>query len=187
MARWLRVLVPGSVFYLFVCSVQFLLWPTQQDVARIYDFSVLMGFEFILNPLGLMLFAFSRWWLGKVGVLLFFSGFILAFQMMLIDASTMTYLVAGLLLSHFVIVRPVSEEEGQRVLGIYAGRIMLYFFALMFCAMASSLLPPFGLDQPYLDAVDYDGLKKHGGLMLDQPHISMWIGVLYFGGISVAY
>ncbi|MEL1264558.1 hypothetical protein [Pseudoxanthomonas putridarboris] len=188
LTKWLRVLVPGSVVYLFVCSMRFLLAPAPGDASRVYDFAVLVGFEFILNPMNLMLFMFSRAWLGRLGVLLFFAGFVYSFHVMLIDADTMRSLMAGVLLSHFVLPSAAARAFGNdRAMGILAGRIVLYFFVMMGCVFGNALLPEMGLDRAYLESVGHHGLKKNGGLLLDEPHVALWMAVLYYGVLTLGY
>ena len=178
-----RLLAGGSTLFVFYTSLVFLLEPRPDEAARIYDYAVLIGFEFIFNPLAMLLHATRRSPVGTLAVLAFFSGFVLSFGALMIEPRTMAWLIAALLVGHLLPRPPPSIDDEQEAMGCFAGRIMLYFTVLVACTVLSPVLPEAGLNEAWIAASGYRDLQAHGGLILDRPHVAVWIGVLYFGAL----
>ncbi|WP_242112374.1 hypothetical protein [Luteimonas aquatica] len=178
-----RLVAGGGTVFLFYVSLVYLLEPRPDEAAQIYDFAVLIGFEFILNPLNLMLLMLSRSLLGKIGVVVFFAGFVVSFAMLMIDAQAIKFIIASVLVGHFLPFVQRSDEASMQASGAMALRIMWYFVVMMGCAFGGALLPRMGLDEAWLQASRYDEIRRHGGLLLEQPYIAAWIGAIYYGGI----
>jgi hypothetical protein len=177
----------AGVLYLAYHAFCYLFFPQQSDAPAIYDFCVLIGFEFILVCANIFLGMFAQrstilfWFLS----LLFFLPFFYCFTLFIIDVSVMKGIIICMIISHLVDMFTLTQDEGMKVTGYYALRTMLYFFVLMGCVMASDFMPAFGLSDAYLTASNYSGIKRHGGIILDQPNVGVMIGLLYYGILSL--
>ena len=180
----------GGVGYLAFTAFNYLFFPQKAEITRIYDFCVLMAFEFILVIMNWLLssLAGSKKIVFWLVVLLFFVPFIYSFSRFMIDVTLMIKIIAPLLITHFIDLFSRISKKGKRTAeNYYIYRIALYFLLLMFGAFANSIFPKCGLSDSFLASANYESINKgSGGLFCDEPNVAVTLGLLYFGILSLS-
>jgi len=73
-----------------------------------------------------------------------------------------------------------SEDQMAKVMLLSVIAVTVYFFCMMGFAIGNALVPKFGLTTEFLDSIGYAESLRHGGMYLEEPHIAMATGVVYF-------
>lgn len=159
---------------------------TPSDVDKVFKFSILMAFEFIMVHSGVMMAMFP----ARISLFVFFPFyglFALVFQMM-IGFSDWTiaslYCITVFNRMRFAFFN-TSQEIRQRVIGQSVFAVTVYFFLVMFVAFGENLVPEFALNEAFRQSESYLDAKKHGGLFADFPHTAIALGTLYFSFLAL--
>jgi hypothetical protein len=168
-------------FTLFLSYQFFRLWfsPNIEDAAMIYSFAILMGFEFIMVHSGVFM-SVSPF---KISLLIFFpiyGLFALTFNT-LIDNDTVLwlYLIVVFNRMRFAFFNTNDTERAKTIM-FSVGAVSLYFVLTFFVCLVSWILPDFGLNAKFLEASNYESLKRVGGLFTDTPKTAMCLGGFYY-------
>lgn len=159
---------------------------TPSDVDKVFKFSYLMGFEFIMVHSGVMMAMFP----ARFSLFIFFpfyGVFALAFQFMIGFSDwtiTTLYCVTVFNRMRFAFFN-TSQEIRDRVIGQSVFAVMLYFFLVMFIVIGKNILPEFALNEAFRNSRNYLDAKKLGGLFTDYPHTAIALGTLYFSFLAL--
>ncbi|ATA73104.1 MULTISPECIES: hypothetical protein [Capnocytophaga] len=159
---------------------------TPLDADKVFKFSLLMAFEFIMVHSGVFMVAFS----ARISLFIFFPVyglFAYSFQSIMGFSDwtiTTLYCVTVFNRMRFAFFN-TSEAVQQRVMAQSVVAVMLYFFLAMFVAFGQNIVPEFALDEGFRKSQSYLDAKKHGGLFLDFPHTAIALGTLYFSFLAL--
>ena len=181
--RGLGLVAPAGTAGLLYSAIAWLAAPRVDEAAQVHDFSVLLLFELVLGGANVALLALR----GRPGwqllVLAMFALPLWFVRSALLDPTAMNVFIAALLLSHLRIGSPGADRDPRYRDLLPIVRLPWWLLAMVLGLAATSLfLPPAGLDQAWIRASGYDRhVTLHG--VLDTPHVPMWIGVIFFGGL----
>lgn len=179
--NYLSILLNLALAYVYIK-----LWvaPQPDELDQVFYMAILMGFEFIMVHSGVFMTVMPF----KLSVLIFvpiYALFALAFTSMVGDLSILwLYLVVVLNRMRCAFFNTDKETKAQ-LMGTSALAAMIYFLLIMILAIGSSLIPKLGLSDAFLQAANYAEVKKHGGLLTDEPQVAMCFGALYYTLLAV--
>lgn len=172
----------AEALMLIFLALQYLkLWlaPDVNDAEKIFQFSGLMAFEFIMVHSGVFMAAMPK----KVSLFVLvpiYGLFAIAFNS-IIGGSIIAYVY---LITVFNRMRfaffNASPELKKEVFGKSALATIVYFFLVVLVAIGNAWVPEFGLADENLTRIGYDDIKDHGGLFLDEPQTAISCGFLYY-------
>lgn len=165
-------------------SLWFSATPLESD--KVFKFSLLMAFEFIMVHSGVFMLV------GSPRLILFvffpfYGMFALVFQMMMGFSDwtiTTLYLVTVLNRMRFAFSN-VSEAVRQRVKAQSILATFIYFVLMLTVTLGEYIVPEFALDETFRQSENYQGAKKIGGLFTDYPHTAIALGTMYFTLLAV--
>ena len=163
------------------------LWlrPQASDVETIYNFSVLMAFEFIMVHSGVFMSVLGRSWKGWLFFILIYGLFAFVFNLFVTD-NRILFLYGGVVLSRMLSGIMTSDETEKAQKANYSVvYVLIYFFLIFFVAMHSFLIPEFGLTDDFLESSGYRDNIIIGGLFTDTPYTAMCFGALYYTALSL--
>lgn len=171
----------GSLLNLLIVFPFLSFWvsPQASDIERIYSCAVLIGFEFIMVHSGVFMAVVP----ARISLFIFFpiyGLFAIAFSMMVNDNFILyTYLLVVFNRLRYAFFN-VSKEVQRKLIIKSALAAVSYFAVVIVGVLCSSSIPTLGLSTNFSQKSNYNHTKLHGGVLLDQPHIAMFIGASYY-------
>ncbi len=176
LAEWVNI-----VFYSILVFEMLRLWfaPGPQDVGRILTLAMLMVFEFVLVHSGLFMAVFPR----RISLILlipFYGLFAIVFNFIVPgNAILFLYLAVIFVRMRFAFSNPTRAEKTKTLI-VTICAAFLYFVLVFIFAFGANFIPDFGLNQDFLQSNAYFNLSDAGGIFVEQPHIPLAMGSVYF-------
>lgn len=172
--------------YGFLVFEMLRLWiaPTEDDALRVLTLAVMIGMEFIMAHSGVFMAVMRRAWAMAILVPIYglfawgFSSYIPGNEMMWI------YFGVVAMRMRFAFSNPTEDQIGRNI-GLSAVVVMTYFVLIFLFAFNADNVPQFGLTPEYLTASGFHELHDSGGIFIDQPHVALAMGVVYFTLIAI--
>jgi hypothetical protein len=174
----------GVLLKLLIVFQFWTLWsaPQPEDAMRINNFATLMAFEFVMVHSGIFMSVFPK----KISLYFFvplYGLFALAFVAAIEDNTI-------LIIYLFVVFNRMrfafsDVPKWMRDRAIFTSVIaMIIYFLLIFVSVGIPF-PELGLNQEYLETVQFASLTDTSGIFIDTPHIAMVFGVMYYLGLAI--
>ena len=173
----------GVLQLLFMAGSYAYLWfsATETDAIRVYAYSLLMVFEFVMVHSGIFMTFFPR----KISLLIFspfYAIFALMFNMMLGGADNtilILYLTTVFNRMRFAF-SDKSKEFINRNIAQSVFATAIYFFLVFFVLIFDFIIPEFALNEAFYKSEAYLNAKKAKGMFVDTPYSGIALGTLYF-------
>jgi len=169
----------GVLLKLIIVFQFWLLWyaPQPEDATRITNLATLMAFEFIMVHSGIFMALFPK----KISLYVFvpFYGlFALAFTAIMDDYTVLAiYLLVIFNRMRFAFSDVPKWMRGRAI--ITSIMAMIFYFVLIMVS-AGVPLPKFGLNETYLETVQFSSITDTEGSFIDEPHTAMAFGMFYY-------
>lgn len=171
----------GAFMYLMIAYQFYNLWTNPQpvDIYKIGDYALLIGFEFIMVHSGVFMSVMPK----KFSLFFFvpiYGIFALTFNKFVSDNSILVlYCIVVFNRMRFAF-SDVSQQLKARNLILSVISVLVYFFLILGFSFNSEQVPHLGLSKTFLEGIAYFKNIKIGGLLTEQPHVSMCIGFTYY-------
>lgn len=177
------------------------LWicPQVGDIEMIFNFTILMFFEFVMVHSGVFMSILGKSWKGWLFFICFYGLFALGFNAAVNNNQILILycvVVLNRMLPKLLNREKTNPEEefaysnGKQLKltkkmekeilmsSMYAA---IYFILLLIIAFTSAHIPQFGLTKEFLEIADYKNVTSNvSGELMNMPHAIMCFGVLYY-------
>ena len=179
------------LLYLAYQFLSFWLYPQADQIKMIYDFAILMGFEFIMVHSGVFMSIIGRSWKMWLIFILIYGLFAVTFNVfvnnnhiiILYCAVVLNRILSGMRVWHGnnedKDVIEMTDDQAS-IVGSAIMNILIYFLLLIIICFCMNFIPKFGLTDDFLQAANYASVKKAGGILTDMPQVAMCFGTLYY-------
>ena len=171
----------GLNIFLIYTFVKLWTRPQVSDIEMIFNFTVLMFFEFVMVHSGVFMCIIGRSWKGWLFFIILYGLFALAFNS-IVSGNQILILYSVVVLNRMlpnILRKPEDTEKKERIIisAIYA---MIYFFLFVTIIYCASSVPPFGLTKEFLESANFSEINTISGDFSDKPYIMMCFGALYY-------
>ena len=177
------------ILYLAYQFLRFWIYPQADEIEMIYDFAILMGFEFIMVHSGVFMSTLGKSWKMWLFFSLFYGLFALVFNTF-ISSNYVIVMYCTVVLNRMLSgVQVWNNKNTTKVEGIILRACMtslIYFLLIIFVVcLCKDFIPMFGLSYDFLQTTDYDIEKMPGGILTENLHVSMCFGMLYYVALAL--
>jgi hypothetical protein len=172
----------GFLFWMFMQYLLLWIHPSATDGEKIFFMALLMGFEFIMLAagVGFMIPASEGSWKLFTLFFVFFGLFAFCFTI-IAGNSKIIWIYAGLALSRMFTMFTADKAAIEAMMGSAALSMMLFFFLMMLIVFSNQHIPAFKLTEGFLESINYEKVRRIGGMFTEKPHIAICLGALYYG------
>ncbi len=162
------------------------LWahPSPGDFPRLQTLALLMGFEFLLVHSALFINFMPR----KTSILFLLPVYGATALMLNTGAENnlILYLYLGLVITRLrFLFTSRSPAQKSRAIKISIAAFLIYLFAVAIIAFGEEALPMKGLTKAFLETNGYFETLQVGGVLTEQPHLPLIMGIIYFSMMIV--
>ena len=177
------------VLYLAYKFLSFWIYPQADQIEMIYDFVILIIFEFFMVhsgvPMGivgrsvkLLLILIIIYGLFAVIINLFISS---NFIIILYCSLVFNRILSGIQFGNRKTNSLNEPTDAQAsMIGNAALNTIIYFLLMCFVCVSMDIIPEFGLTSDFLQEANYSSVKKIGGIFTDMPQVAICFGTLYY-------
>ena len=181
-----------TILILYLAYKFLSLWicPQADQVEMIYDFAILMAFEFIMVHSGVFMSFFGKSWKVWLAFIIFYGLFALIFNTF-VNSNYIIIMYCAVvfnrMLSGMQIVRNNNENatEKETAIGKSAVVCMIYFLLILGVCLCAHFIPKFGLTDEFFQTTNYHDNIKIGGIFTEMPQVSMCFGTLYYLALAL--
>lgn len=153
--------------------------PQPEDIFKIADFATLIGFEFIMVHSGVFMSVMPK----KFSLIFFIPvyGIFALIMNEFVSDNSILYLYCIVVFNRMRFAfSDVSQQLKNRNIFISVLSVLAYFFLIIGFSINSEQVPHLGLNKIFLESINYYKSIKVGGLLTEQPHVSMSMGITYY-------
>jgi len=178
----------GLNIFLIYTFLKLWIHPQVSDIEMIFNFTVLMFFEFVMVHSGVFMSILGRSWKGWLFFIILYGLCALAFNS--IVSGNQILILYGVVVFNRMLPniqrKPEDTEKKEGIKGIKEEIIIsiiyavIYFFLFVTIIYCASHVPPFGLTKEFLESANFGKINTISGDFSDKPYIMMCFGVLYY-------